>query len=70
MDEAEFAGITGAYGSVLQQELHKEGSYKCGWVEYASQSEAEACVAELDEREMDEWSLKLQAYMYPGGGRS
>ena len=67
MDDEELQDIASVYGDVLQQELHKEGSYKCGWVEYATKKEALACVGELNEREMDEWSLMIQAYCYPGG---
>lgn len=67
MDEIEFKEITGEYGKVLKHELHRESSYKCGWVEYALQAEAEKAVKALDDRRMDEWQLRLQAYMYPGG---
>lgn len=67
MEEDELKAITNEYGKVLQHELHREGAYKCGWVEYAIKSEAEKAVAELDDRRMDSWAMRLQAYMYPGG---
>jgi len=67
-EEDELMDITSQYGKVLASELHREGAYKCGWVEYATKAEAEAAVNELDERRMDEWSMRLQAYLYPGGG--
>merc|ERR1719510_531609 len=65
-EEDELMDITSEYGKVLASELHREGAYKCGWVEYATK--AEAAVNELDERRMDEWNMRLQAYLYPGGG--
>lgn len=68
MEEDELQEIAAEYGKVLQYELHREGAYKCGWVEYASKREAEAAVNELDDRRMNEWNMRLQAYMYPGGG--
>lgn len=67
MEEDEFVEIIADYGAALEHELHREGSYKCGWVEYATKDEAAAAVAALNERRMDEWHLRLQAYMYPGG---
>mmetsp|Transcript_19999 Transcript_19999/g.40619 ORF Transcript_19999/g.40619 Transcript_19999/m.40619 type:complete len:303 (-) Transcript_19999:29-937(-) len=67
MEEDELQEIAAAYGKVLQYELHREGAYKCGWVEYASKGEAAKAVSELDERRMDEWTMRLQAYLYPGG---
>jgi len=66
--EDELMDITSEYGKVLASELHREGAYKCGWVEYATKAEAETAVHELDERRMDEWNMRLQAYLYPGGG--
>uniref|UniRef100_A0A6T1A854 RRM domain-containing protein n=1 Tax=Alexandrium monilatum TaxID=311494 RepID=A0A6T1A854_9DINO len=68
MEEDELQEIAAEYGKVLQYELHREGAYKCGWVEYASKAEAETAVSELDDRRMDDWTMRLQAYMYPGGG--
>lgn len=68
MEEDELQEIAAEYGKVLAHELHREGAYKCGWVEYASKSEAEAAVGELDDRRMDDWTMRLQAYLYPGGG--
>jgi len=68
MEEDEFTEIVAEYGEILQYELHREGAYKCGWVEYASKGEAEAALSELDDRRMDDWNMRLQAYMYPGGG--
>lgn len=67
MEDDELQEIAGEFGKILQYELHREGAYKCGWVEYASKAEAEAAVGDLDERRMDEWNMRLQAYMYPGG---
>jgi len=67
MEEDELQEIAAEYGKVLQYELHREGAYKCGWVEYASKREAEEAVNELDDRRMNEWTMRLQAYMYPGG---
>jgi len=68
MEDDELQEIAAEYGAVLQYELHREGAYKCGWVEYALKGEAEAAVKELDDRRMDDWTMRLQAYMYPGGG--
>uniref|UniRef100_A0A7R9ZVS6 RRM domain-containing protein n=2 Tax=Pyrodinium bahamense TaxID=73915 RepID=A0A7R9ZVS6_9DINO len=68
MEDDEFQEIVAEYGEILQYELHREGAYKCGWVEYASKGEAEAALSELDDRRMDDWNMRLQAYMYPGGG--
>jgi len=68
MEVEELKEIAGTYGKVLAHELHRESSYKCGWVEYATKAEAEAAVHDLDERRMEEWSMRLQAYLYPGGG--
>lgn len=68
MEEDEFQEIVAEYGAILQYELHREGAYKCGWVEYASKAEAEAALSELDDRRMDDWNMRLQAYIYPGGG--
>jgi len=67
MEEDELQDIAAEYGKVLAYELHREGAYKAAWVEYASRAEAEAAVSELDDRRMDEWNMRLQAYMYPGG---
>lgn len=68
MEDDELQEITAEYGKVLQYELHREGAYKCGWVEYASKAEAKAAMSDLDDRRMDDWNMRLQAYMYPGGG--
>lgn len=67
MEDDELQDLAKDFGIILQYELHREGAYKCGWVEYASKAEAEAAVAALDERGMDEWHMRLQAYSYPGG---
>mmetsp|Transcript_94323 Transcript_94323/g.271786 ORF Transcript_94323/g.271786 Transcript_94323/m.271786 type:complete len:390 (+) Transcript_94323:239-1408(+) len=67
MEEDELLEIAGAFGQVLEHELHRESKYKAGWVEFGTKAEAEAAVAELDDRRMEDWSLKLQAYVYPGG---
>jgi len=34
--------------------------------EYGARKEAEAAVHELDERRMDDWGMRIQAYLYPG----
>lgn len=67
MEEDELQEIAAEYGKVLQYELHREGAYKCGWVEYGRKREAEVAISELDDRRMNEWNMRLQAYMYPGG---
>merc|ERR1712012_638183 len=54
MEDSELQKIANDYGAVLQHELHREGAYKCGWVEYASKSEAEIAVKELNDRRMDD----------------
>jgi len=67
MEEEELKELTAEYGTVLTHELHRESAYKCGWVEYATSAEGERAVKSLDDRRMDEWSMRLQAYRYPGG---
>lgn len=67
MEEDELTEIANEYGVVLQYELHREGAYKCGWVEYATKKEADKAVAALKDRRMDEWHMRIQAYAYPGG---
>lgn len=64
MDQDEFLEIASEHGKVLSHELWREGSYKCGWVEYGSKSEATLAVEELDDRRMLEWHMRLKAYMY------
>jgi len=66
MNEAEFKELTMEYGIVLKHELHREGAYKCGWVEYAKSAEGEQAIKNLDNRRMDDWNMRLQAYAYPG----
>lgn len=67
MDEDELQEIANDFGKVLKYELHQERSYKFGWVEYASKKEALRAVNDLDDRRVDDWSMRIQAYMYPGG---
>eukprot|EP00404_Azadinium_spinosum_P062072 CAMPEP_0180711620 /NCGR_PEP_ID=MMETSP1038_2-20121128/10948_1 /TAXON_ID=632150 /ORGANISM="Azadinium spinosum, Strain 3D9" /LENGTH=187 /DNA_ID=CAMNT_0022743855 /DNA_START=18 /DNA_END=582 /DNA_ORIENTATION=+ len=67
MEPDELQEIAAEFGKVLKKELHREGAYKCGWVEYASKAEAKAAVNELNDRRVDDWHLTLEAYMYPGG---
>lgn len=66
MEEDELLDITSEYGKVLGSEIHREGAYKCAWVEYGARKEAEVAVHELDERRMDDWGMRIQAYLYPG----
>ena len=67
MEQAEFKELTGEFGTVLKHALHRESAYKVGWVEYATSVEGERAIKALDDRRVDEWSMRLQAYMYPGG---
>lgn len=68
METDELTEIAADFGNVLQYELHREGAYKCGWVEYATRKEADEAVRALNERRIDDWHMRLQAYAYPGGG--
>lgn len=67
MDEDEFLEVASEYGQTLSHSIERQGTYKFGWVEYASKSEALNAIQELDDREMQGWHLRLQAYMYPTG---
>jgi len=68
MEEDELLEIAGDFGDVLTHELHREGAYKCGWVEYATKEEAAEAQRSLHERRVDDWDMRLQAYLYPGCG--
>jgi len=65
MDDGELKDTAGSYGKVLDFRLMEGGpqNSKRGWVEFATQSEAETAVAELDDRSMAEWHLLLRAWM-------
>jgi len=68
MEDDELHAIASDFGAVLRYDLHRESLYKCGWIEYATLAEAEAAVAELHERRMDDWHMLIEAYVYPSGG--
>lgn len=70
MEPDELQEICAEYGAIQEYELHREGAYKAGWVEYRTKAEAEAAVAELEDRRMEDWGMRLQAYSYPGGNAS
>jgi len=65
MDVEEFLEVASQFGQVLSHSLERQGTYKFGFAEYASKDEARAAIQELDDREMQGWHLRLQAYLYP-----
>lgn len=67
MEEDELMEVASEYGEVLSHSLERQGAYKFGWVTYAKKSEAETAIQELDDRQMQGWHMRLQAYMYPTG---
>lgn len=67
MDEDELLEVASEYGEVLSHSLERQGAYKFGYVEYKRKSEAKIATQELDDRQMQGWHMRLQAYMYPTG---
>lgn len=63
MEEDELEAFAVDFGKLLKFELklHKQGTYKCGWLEYATLAEGQACVRQLNNRRMDGWPHRLQA---------
>merc|ERR1711879_184078 len=60
-DSNELEEVGAEYGKVLSHRMWQEGKTNAGFIEYASSSEANKALEDLEGRRIDGWEFKLHA---------
>jgi len=63
MEADELLEICEEYGQVINHELNSEMLSKSAWVEYKTIEEAKAAIEQLDDRRMQDWDMRIRAYL-------